>query len=117
MSKQKYRMLFSSKRRRKPGPKGPSAELVHAAVEMKQRNPNWGSPRIAQQIAVVFHIPIDKDVVRRILAHHYPPGLDSVGPSWLPRQLIGLTQMQQNLSISRIVNCAAIPLRKQSVSN
>jgi len=35
MSKQKYRMLFSSKRRRKPGPKGPSAELVHAVVEMK----------------------------------------------------------------------------------
>jgi len=33
MSKQKYRMLFSSKRRRKPGPKGPSAELVHAVVE------------------------------------------------------------------------------------
>jgi len=63
MSKQKYRMLFSSKRRRKPGPKGPSAELVHAVVEMKQRNPNWGCPRIAQQIAVVFHIPIDKDVV------------------------------------------------------
>jgi len=26
MSKQKYRMLFSSKRRRKPGPKGPSAQ-------------------------------------------------------------------------------------------
>ena len=26
MSKQKYRLLFSSKRRRKPGPKGPSAE-------------------------------------------------------------------------------------------
>src|SRR3974377_1063158 len=56
MSKQKYRMLFSSKRRRKPGPKGPRAELVHAVVEMKQRNPTWGCPRIAQQIAVVSHI-------------------------------------------------------------
>src|SRR5215472_356690 len=42
MSKQKYRMLFSSKRRRKPGPKGPSADLVHAVVEMKQRNPVGG---------------------------------------------------------------------------
>ncbi|HWS96713.1 MAG TPA: helix-turn-helix domain-containing protein, partial [Candidatus Methylomirabilis sp.] len=83
MSKQKYRMLFSSKRRRKPGPKGPRAELVHAVVEMKQRNPTWGCPRIAQQIAVVFHIQIDKDVVRRILAHHYLPGQDSGGPSWL----------------------------------
>src|SRR5499425_2763593 len=47
MSKQKYRTLFSSKRRRKPGPKGPSEQLVHAVVEMKQRNPNWGCPRIA----------------------------------------------------------------------
>jgi hypothetical protein len=77
------RMLFSTKRRRKPGPKGPSAELIHAVVEMKQRNPNWGCPRIAQQIALAFHIQIDKDVVRRILAHHYLPGQDSGGPSWL----------------------------------
>ncbi len=29
MSKRKYRMLFSTNRRRKPGPKGPSAELIH----------------------------------------------------------------------------------------
>jgi transposase len=70
MSKRKYRMLFSPNRRRKPGPQGPSAELTRAVVEMKQRNPNWGCPRIAQQIALAFHIPIDKDVVRRILAHH-----------------------------------------------
>ena len=41
---------------------------------MKQRNPIWGCPRIAQQIALAFHIQIDKDVVRRILAHHYLPG-------------------------------------------
>src|SRR6516225_1575939 len=50
LSKQKYLMLFSPNRRRKPGPKGPSAELIHAVVEMKQRNPHWGCPRIAQQI-------------------------------------------------------------------
>ena len=42
MSKQEYRMLFSPNRRRKPGPKGPSAKLIHAVVEMKQRNSNWG---------------------------------------------------------------------------
>jgi hypothetical protein len=65
MSKQKYRMLFSPDRRRKSGPKGPSTELIHAVVEMKQRNPNWGCPRIAQQIALAFNIPIDKDVVRK----------------------------------------------------
>jgi len=83
MSKRKYRMLFSPNRHRKPGPKGSSAELIHLVVEMKQRNPNWGSPRIAQQIALAFHIQIDKDVVRRILARHYRPAQDSGGPSWL----------------------------------
>src|SRR5580693_1933953 len=46
----------------------PCAELIRAVVEMKQRNPNWGCPRIAQQMALAFHIQIDKDVVRRILA-------------------------------------------------
>src|SRR5580692_7168305 len=60
MSKRKYRMLFSPNCRRKPGPKGPSAELIHAVAEMKQRNPTWGCPRIAQQIALVFNIQIDK---------------------------------------------------------
>jgi putative transposase len=65
MSKQTYHMLFSSDRRRKPGPQGSSAELISAVVEMKQRNPNWGCPRIAQQVALAFNIPIDKDVVRR----------------------------------------------------
>ena len=74
---------FSPDRRRKPGPKGPSAELIRAVVEMKQRNPRWGCPRIAQQIALAFHIQIDKDVVRRILGHHYRPGQPSGGPSWL----------------------------------
>jgi hypothetical protein len=81
MCRRKYPMLFSPNRRRKPGPKGPSAELVHAVVEMKQRNPRWGCPRIAQQIALAFNLPFDKDVVRRILAHHYLPEPASGGPS------------------------------------
>ena len=38
---------------------------------------------MAQQIALTFDIPIDKDVVRRILASHYGPELDSTGHSWL----------------------------------
>jgi len=79
----KYRLLFSSKRQGKPGPKGPSKALIEAIVQMKQRNPSWGCPRIAQQIALAFDIPIDKDVVRRILASHYRPGQNSGGPSWL----------------------------------
>jgi len=48
MCKRKYRVLFSPNRHRKPGPKGPSADLFHLVIEMKQRNPNWGCPRIAQ---------------------------------------------------------------------
>jgi putative transposase len=38
----KYRWLYSSSRRRKPGPKGPSAELVRAIVELKKpQSPLW----------------------------------------------------------------------------
>src|SRR5207244_8128797 len=81
----KYRLLFSSSaHRRKPGPKGPSAELIAAIVEMKRRNPKFGCVRIAQQIAHAFCIEIDKDIVRRVLAKHYRPGdSGSHGPSWL----------------------------------
>src|SRR5262249_30351282 len=38
----KYRRLFSSQQRRRPGPKGPRRELIDAVVQMKQRNPTWG---------------------------------------------------------------------------
>src|SRR6266705_6860170 len=67
----------------KPGPKGPSQEVIAAVVDMKQRNPSWGSPRIAQQITLAFGLPINKDVVRRILAARSQPKPDSGGPSWL----------------------------------
>jgi putative transposase len=83
LKKRKYRMLFSPQRRRRPGPKGPDKELINAVVVMKRRNPNWGCPRIAQQIALAFGVEINKDVVRRILSVHYRPGPDSEGPSWL----------------------------------
>jgi hypothetical protein len=49
----------------------------------EQRNPIWGCPRIAQQITLAFGIPINKDVVRRILAARYEPKPGSAGPSWL----------------------------------
>ena len=75
----KYRRLFSSKGPTKPGPKGPSEEVIAAVVDMKRRNPSWGCPRIAQQIALAFAIPIDKDVVRRILAVRYEPAQTLVG--------------------------------------
>src|SRR5713101_5001171 len=83
LKKRKYRPLFPPKVRRKPGPKGPSQEVVAAVVDMKRRNPTWGCPRIAQQIALAFGIPINKDVVRRILAARYQPAPDSGGASWL----------------------------------
>ena len=79
--KQKYRLLFSPRRVRRPGPKGPSKELIDAVVEMKRRNPTWGCKRIAQQIALVFGVDIDKDVVRRILSIHFHPKAGSGGPS------------------------------------
>ena len=46
LKKQKYRMLFASKSGSRPGPPGPKQELIDAIVEMKQRNPTWGCPRI-----------------------------------------------------------------------
>jgi transposase InsO family protein len=107
MSKRKYRMLFSPKLRRKPGPKGPSAELIHVVVEMKQRNPTWGCPRIAQQMALAFNIQIDKDVVRRILAHHYLPGQNSGGPSWLTF----LGHMKDSLWSMDLFRCESATLR------
>jgi transposase InsO family protein len=79
----KYRRLFSSKGSTKPGPKGPHQDVIAAVVDMKQRNPTWGCPRIAQQINLAFGIFINKDVVRRILVARYQPKPDSAGPSWL----------------------------------
>lgn len=69
----KCRLLFAPKRRGKPGPKGPSPELIDAIVETKRRNPTWGCPRIAQQISLAFDLTINKDVVRRVLASRYHP--------------------------------------------
>src|ERR1035437_9822112 len=103
----KYRLLFSSQHRRKPGPKGPSKELIEAVVQMKQRNPTWGCPRIAQQIALAFDISIDKDIVRRILATHYRPEKDSAGPSWLSF----LGHMKDSLWSMNLFRCESASLR------
>jgi len=79
----KYHLLFSHAVRKKPGPRGPSQDVMAAVVDMKQRNPTWGCPRIAQQIALAFGVPLNKDVVRRILAARCRPAPDSAGPSWI----------------------------------
>ena len=80
--RRKYRALFTPKSRRKPGPKGPSQEIIDAIVELKRRNPRFGCPRIALIITRTFGIDIDKNVVRRVLAKHYQPEPGD-GPSWL----------------------------------
>ncbi|MCB1685803.1 MAG: helix-turn-helix domain-containing protein, partial [Pseudomonadales bacterium] len=80
----KYRRLFGNKDHRRPGPKGPSRELIAAIVELKQRNPRYGCPRIAYIISHTFGIEINKDIVRRVLANHYKPRPENTqGPSWL----------------------------------
>ena len=79
----KYRLLYSSCKKGKPGPKGPSPELIQAIIELKQRNPRFGCLRIAQQINKAFGMDINKDLVRRVLAKHYRPMPDDNGPSWL----------------------------------
>jgi hypothetical protein len=46
LCRSEYRLLFSSSPHRcKPGPKGPSAELIAAIVEMERRNPRFGYMR------------------------------------------------------------------------
>ena len=108
----KYRLLFSSSSsRRKPGPKGPSTELIAAIVEMKRRNPKFGCVRIAQQIAHAFGIELDKDVVRRILAKHFRPESGNAGPSWL--SFIGHTK--DSLWSIDLFRCESILLRSHWV--
>jgi putative transposase len=83
LKQRKYRLLYSASHRGKPGPKGPSPELIQAILELNRRNPRFGCPRIVQQINKAFGIDIDKDIVRRVLASHYRPIPGSGGPSWL----------------------------------
>ena len=84
LKKRKFRLLYTSRQKGKPGPKGPSQELIRVVVEMKRRNPRYGCPKIAEQISKLFGIDINKDIVRRILAKYYYPAPDTGGgPSWL----------------------------------
>ena len=64
-------------------PYSPSAELIAAIVEMKRRNPRFGYQRIADQVNLAFDVPVDKHLVRRVLAKHCRPDPGSGGPSWL----------------------------------
>jgi putative transposase len=68
LAQRKYRRLFSSTVPTKPGPKGPTQDIIAAVVDMKERNPSWGCPRIAQQIALAFGVPINKACARSLSA-------------------------------------------------
>ena len=107
LTRRKYRLLFSPVGRRKPGPHGPSKELIDMILATKQRNPSWGCPRIAQQIALAFGVPLDKDVVRRVLAAHYQPKPDAGGPSWLTF----LGHSKDSLWSTDIFRCESAALR------
>ena len=110
--KRQYCILFSTKSPRKPGPKGPSNELIHFILEMKKRNPNFSYVRIAMQIKNMFDINIDKDVVRQVLQKnqkHYPS--NSGGPSWLA--FVG--NMKDSLWSIDFFRCEAIFLKSHWV--
>jgi putative transposase len=82
--RRKYRRLFSSRPGpKRPGPRGPDDALVRAIVELKSRNPRFGCPRIARIVSQTFGVDVDKNVVHRVLATHYPPPAGGTGPSWL----------------------------------
>lgn len=102
MRKRKYRLLYPSGKGGKPGPKGPSREVINAIVENKHLNPPYGWARIAQQIALAFRLDLDKDTVRRLLAIHYKPDPSNRGPSWLT--LLGHVKIICGASISLAPN-------------
>lgn len=81
--KRKYRLLFSNKSRKKPGPKGSDQTVINAILEIKKRNPRFGYLRIAMQINLAFGLDINKDIVRRVLNKHYRKTPSNNGPSWL----------------------------------
>ncbi len=104
-------MLFSSQRRTKPGPKGPSDALIRAIVELKRRNPRFGCPRMALIIARTFGITLDKHMVRRILVKHAAPESRGDGPSWLTF----LGQMKDSLWSVDLFRCESMSLKSHWV--
>ena len=105
--RRKYQWLFSPKNRHRPGPKGPSKELIAAVLEIKRLNPRFGCPRIAQQISHTFGLEIDKDVVRGILANHPVPKSGGNGPSWLA----AVAETRDSLWSVDLLRCESIVLK------
>jgi hypothetical protein len=49
LRKRKYRLLFSSGRRHRPGPKDSKKDLIDTVVAMKRCNPRWGCPALLRR--------------------------------------------------------------------
>ena len=106
--KKKYQRLFGFSHKGKPGPKGPSLELVKLIIDIKQHNPHYGCPKIALLISNQFGIETNKDVVRRILFQYYKPNpSDYNDSSWL--SLIGNTK--DSLWSVDLFRCESITLQ------
>ena len=84
---------------------GPSPELIQLILEMKQRNPRFGCPRIALEIARTFSIDIDKYVVRCVLAKKYRPD-----PGDGPSRLTFIGHMKNSLWSVDLFRCESIVL-------
>ncbi len=80
--KRKYRLLFSSISNNKPGPKGPSREIIELTIKIKTKNPRFGCPRIADLVNRSLGTDIDQNVISRIIKKYYRPKPGG-GPSWL----------------------------------
>lgn len=80
--KRKYSRLYSNKRVKKPGPKGPSPELIKLVVEIKTKNPKYGCPRIALLVSKLLDKEISQQTIRRIVRKYFSANPGS-GPSWL----------------------------------
>jgi putative transposase len=111
LKKRKYRLLYSPRAGKKPGPKGPFRAVIDAIVAMKRRNLRYGCPRIAQQINLAFGLHLDKDTVRRVLAVHYKPDPSMRGPSWLTT----LGHAKDSLWSIDLFRCESIVLKSHCV--
>jgi putative transposase len=111
LKKRKYQLLYSAGGGRRPGPKGPSKEIINAIVSMKQHNPRFGCPRIAQQINLAFGLELDKDTVRRVLATHYRLDPNNRGPSWLTT----IGHVKDSLRSVDLFRCESIVLKSHWV--
>ncbi|MFK7825185.1 MAG: hypothetical protein AB8G05_13605 [Oligoflexales bacterium] len=48
--KKKYQILFTARKSKKSGPKGFGQEIIDLVIEIKNKNPSFGCPRIAMMV-------------------------------------------------------------------